>query len=479
MKKTNKMISLFLSLIMLIGVMAGVSIPSYADNNSYISEDYEYTFYEYGNNNEITITKYLGNNEKIVIPSTINGYTVAKIGSYAFKNCKNITSITLSETIESFYFNAFEGCTNLTQLAVDKNNKVFDSRNNCNAIINTKRNELVFGIKTSLIPDTIVKIGENSFSYLNSPENIVIPNSVKYIGGCAFYNCDNLKKLLIPKSIEFIGMDAFSNCSNLQSIEIEEGATDIGQFKNCKNLIDIVVPKSVITITADAFVGCVNLKSITILNKELKYSEGDDNYWGMYDGLPKNTVIYGYKNSTAQRYAEEYDRNFVAIDEAVIPQGTNATYKHGSKTGASVHCAYPLDTFISVAVDDNIVDRRNYTLAEGSTILTFSPSYLDTLSIGKHTITMEYTIGTISTQLTVEDADTNTSEEQTTQKTEQTTQKTEQTTQKTEQTTALIPIKNKNSKSPDTGSHSMLTATACASFLSAGIMLIAVRRKKA
>lgn len=456
MKKTKKFFSILLSIAMLISVMSGFGITIYAVDGTYVSGDYEYI---YDDENKITITKYSGNDSKIVIPSTIDNVEVKGIGPYTFKNCQSLESITLSENIESFYFNAFEGCTNLTQLTVDKNNKTFDSRNNCNAIINTERNELSLGIKTTVIPNDIESIGVNAFRYTDSPENVIIPNSVKYIQMYAFYGCNNLKKLRISGSVEFIGVNAFRDCYNLQMVEIAEGATDIGAFENCKNLTNIVIPKSVITFAADAFSGCDNLKSITILNKDLKYSNGDDNYWGMYDGLPKITVIYGYKNSTAQRYAEEYNRTFIAIDEPVIAEGTDTVYILGSENGAAIHCVYPLDTFVSVSVDGKTVDKENYTLADGSTILTFKPSFLNTLSVGKHTVEMKYTIGTVTTGLIIEDKDVNRTESKNDEK-------------------AAVQIKNESTKSPDTGRNSSLAAVISAAALSAGVILVSVKKKK-
>ncbi len=205
---------------------------------------------------------------------------------------------------------------------------------------------------------------------------------------------------------------------------------------------------------------CLFLKAVYIPKDIHVTMSTFDNNAGEY------LTIYGYKDSNAQEYAKVYDIKFIAIDEPVIPDGTDAIYKHGAESGASIHCVYPLDTFISVSVDGNIVDRENYELSDGSTVLTFKPSYLDILPAGKHTVTMEYTFGTVSAELTIEDTDVNNSVTEKSGK---------QTTQKAE--TSLTAVKNKKTTSPDTGYNSSLTAAISAG-LSASIVLLAVKRKK-
>ncbi len=81
--------------------------------------------------------------------------------------------------------------------------------------------------------------------------------------------------------------------------------------------------------------------------------------------------------------------------------GTDAEYTAGSSKGVTIHCLYDLENLVSVAMDSEIVDPANYSLSEGSTILTFAPAYLDTLPAGEHTVTLNYKNATATAMLTI------------------------------------------------------------------------------
>lgn len=96
------------------------------------------------------------------------------------------------------------------------------------------------------------------------------------------------------------------------------------------------------------------------------------------------------------------DFNWTAEELKIVPEATDSTYIKGSWDGATIKCTGALEDFVSVLVDGTLVDRNNYTLESGSTILTFTPSYMNTLSAGKHAVTMNYTYGSVNTELTVQ-----------------------------------------------------------------------------
>ena len=95
---------------------------------------------------------------------------------------------------------------------------VYDSRNSCNAIIETKSNKLVIGCQKSVIPNTVTTIGNSAFSDCTNLSSIQIPNSVTTIEAYAFYGCRGLKTLEIPSSVKTIGYLAFHICESLTSI---------------------------------------------------------------------------------------------------------------------------------------------------------------------------------------------------------------------------------------------------------------------
>lgn len=181
---------------------------------------------------------------------TIPG-TIKSIGDYAFSNCYNLTSLTICDGVESIGESAFGeseslnaitipasvtsiekyaflDCDVIAEINVDIDNKVYDSRENCNAIIETKTNTLVYGCKNTVIPDSIKAIGDYAFKYCDSITSINIPNSVESIGDMAFMWCTELVSVNLPDSIVSIGSHAFASCGKLESLTIPRNVVSIG-----------------------------------------------------------------------------------------------------------------------------------------------------------------------------------------------------------------------------------------------------------
>ena len=186
----------------------------------------------------------------ITIPNS-----VTSIGSYAFSDCSGLTSITIPNSVTSIGDMAFRGCTGLNSITVEKGNTKYDSRDNCNAIIETNTNKLIAGCK-----------------------NTTIPSSVTSIGNYAFYGCGSLASVTIPNSVTSIGDMAFQDCTGLNSITVEKGNTRYDSRDNCNAIIETntnkliagckntIIPNSVMSIGESAFYGCSGLTSITIPN---------------------------------------------------------------------------------------------------------------------------------------------------------------------------------------------------------------------
>ncbi|MBQ4450615.1 MAG: leucine-rich repeat domain-containing protein [Prevotella sp.] len=152
--------------------------------------------------------------------NTIIPNSVTTIGSFAFGD-SNRTSITIPATITDIRIRAFCGCSDLTFVTVEEGNTIYDSREKCNAIIETKSNSLIVGCRNTVIPSSVTSISNWAFEWCKSLTSISIPNSVTSIGINAFSGCLGLTSISIPNSVTSIGINAFSYCSGLTSITCE------------------------------------------------------------------------------------------------------------------------------------------------------------------------------------------------------------------------------------------------------------------
>lgn len=224
-------------------------------------------------NNEITIIKYTGVASKVKIPNEIDGYPVTTIGNRAFDELDNLTEIVIPANVVDIYtdsyfgsIDAFRKCDNLSVVTVDENNLVFDSRDNCNAIIKTESNTLFFGCQNTVIPNSVSSIGEQAFNECVNLESITIPNSVTKIGDGAFRGCINLKEIAISDSVKNIGENAFMYCKSLETIDIPASVSYIGDgaFYSCESVKKIVIPDGITKIGTHTFNGCLNMEELIL-----------------------------------------------------------------------------------------------------------------------------------------------------------------------------------------------------------------------
>ena len=235
----------------------------------------------------------------IGLTSVTIGNSVTSIGNSAFYGCSGLTSVTIPNSVTSIGYYAFMSCSGLTSIVVSSGNTVYDSRNNCNAIIESATNKLLQGCRNTTIPNSVTSIGNYAFAGCSGLTSITIPNSVTGIGNYAFAGCSGLTSITIPNSVTGIGSYAFYACPGLTSITIPNSVTGIGSyafyacpgltsvtignsvtyigdyaFAECSGLTSITIPNSVTYIGNYAFAGCSGLTSITIPNSVT----GIDNY---------------------------------------------------------------------------------------------------------------------------------------------------------------------------------------------------------
>lgn len=192
--------------------------------------------------------------------------SLTSIGNNAFENCTGLTNVTIPNSVTNIGTNPFKKCSGLIAIVVEEGNVNYDSRNNCNAIIETATNKLVSGCKNTIIPEGITTIGGWAFSFCTDLTSMTIPDGVTDIQIAAFENCYALTSVAIPHGVTNIGGWAFSYCNNLPSVNIPNSVTSIGilAFNNCHSLTSIVIPNSVTYLGEAVFQDCNNLTTVNV-----------------------------------------------------------------------------------------------------------------------------------------------------------------------------------------------------------------------
>ena len=200
--------------------------------------------------------------------ATIIPQGVVKIKDLAFVGIRGLKYIFIPDSVQEIGKCSFAYVSGIESIKVGKNNQYYDSRNNCNAIIETYSNTLLLGCPATLIPESVMRIG--SFSFGDESDramSINIPEGIKEIDERAFYNCLSLESIIIPDSVEKIGNEAFGRCQHLKEVRLSIGIMEIAKdlFADCIRLEDIEIPISVSKIGISAFYNC-SLQEMTIPN---------------------------------------------------------------------------------------------------------------------------------------------------------------------------------------------------------------------
>lgn len=218
------------------------------------------------------------NIETISLPED-SQYTQS-ISNYEFYNCSSLKEIYIPKYITNVYSNALSGCSSLEKIVVSPENTYFDSRDNCNAIIETNTNTLLFGCKNTVVPSSVTKIADNAFLNINSLTNIVVPNNVTSIGINAFKGCNSLNSITVAyvgSAVDknnylgyFFGAETYlDNASSvpasLEKVVITQGSNIAdNMFYGVSGLKEVIIPNSVENIGINVFAGCSSLTKLSV-----------------------------------------------------------------------------------------------------------------------------------------------------------------------------------------------------------------------
>lgn len=238
MKKSLKVMSVFMSAMLTLGSLGAVSLTAGAQESigtvtKITSGDFVYTVED----NVATIVDYTGSANALVIPQTIDGRKIVRIGDYALSKKAKLNSVVLPESVESIGSSAFEDSVDLKKVT---------------------------------LPDGVTKIGPSAFYGCSKLTTVNIPAKLEEIDDYTFSGCTQLTDIKLSESVTYVGESAFEGCSNLNSVTLSENTETIGDcaFYECASLYSINL-ENVSQIGAGAFVYCSNLDDIDLTNGSL------------------------------------------------------------------------------------------------------------------------------------------------------------------------------------------------------------------
>ena len=239
---------------------------------------YEYVTFSLGEEQFITLTKYVGEETNVVVPTELNGLPVAEIGANCFAETA-VVSVTVPDSVTVIEAAAFSKCAALTSVTLPE--KML--------YVGPQAFAECAALKEIALPATGITEYSASLFLGSAVEKVTLPEGVELIPASAFF-ASNLKEITLPSTVKTVGDNAFAGCANLTSIKLNEGLTTIGDyvFMSCSSLTEIVIPASVETLTESAFIRCSALSKVMFEGNATAFTvEG-----AAYTEEPTYTVYY-------------------------------------------------------------------------------------------------------------------------------------------------------------------------------------------
>lgn len=363
----------------------------------------------------------------VEIPGTIEvgdqKYKVTSIGDHAFRGCSSLTQITIPEGVTSIGDRAFNNCSSLTQIAIPEGV----------TSIGDHAFDFCFRLKEITIPEGVTSIGDYAFTYCSSLKEITIPESVTSIGDGAFYGCVNLTNVYVREGLS-LGTDSFlyvSQGAHVWCYEVLKSA-EASEDGKVHVAIVSVEDKDGADITASLAIsdGAMGdgyvIDEVKPSNLTLKHTltkteatpatctePGNVEYWtcdacGKYFSDENGTEEIEESEWIIPAAGHSYENGKCTVCSEVAPafkamiiEGANGKWQKGSEDVLSFTSNAAFADFLKVQIDGKDVDASNYTVKEGSTVVTLKASYLETLPVGKHTLAIVSDTGTAETEFTV------------------------------------------------------------------------------
>ncbi len=383
MKKRYKILSILLALVIAIGSVVTISIVSSSAESFTDENGIEWTVTENYPGwaiSNVNKSQMVGN---IVFPEHYEDKLIIAINgtSGIFKNCTELTSITLPNSIEYIHTGAFEGCTGLTSINLGNGVKNIGSSafKGCT------------GLTSVTIPDGVKTIGNNAFWGCTGLTSITIPDSVITIGTNTFNGCTDLTSINLGNGVKNIGSSAFKGCTGLTSVIVPDSVIDLSGFNNCTGLTSVNIPDGVTTISSSAFSGCTGLTSVNIPESVTAIGSG---VFSGCTGLTSVTIPDGVKTIGNNAFSGCTGLTSITIPDSVTYIDYNAFYGCSNLTKVNINQAsikyihsdaFPINLGISgtpTATPINYVDDNNisWNLIENTTGYTIKPTDKTALS---------------------------------------------------------------------------------------------------
>ncbi|MBR0297009.1 MAG: leucine-rich repeat protein [Paludibacteraceae bacterium] len=311
------------------------------------------------------------------------------IGKEAFYYCNHIESISFSKTVETIGSFAFRRCSAVTKISVAEGNPKYDSRNNCNALIETATNKLILGCSKTTIPNDIKRIDDYAFIECWELTFITIPSSVTSIGQGAFHDCYKVTSISLSEGLETIENSVFSGCK-ISSVNLPSTVTSLGalSFGNCRQLESLYFSENIKSIANTAFRNCPKLTSIEVAINNPSY-DSRNNCNALIE-TATNKLILGCKSSTIpatvtaiDTYAfEQSELVSVSIPNGVTSIGSNAFYSCPYLANIIVEEGNP--KYDSRNNCNALIETATNTLLLGSSNATHIPNGITTIADGAY-----------------------------------------------------------------------------------------------